>query len=425
MRRFLPGLLSLLILLSIRPAPAAEPPADFSLHDGDTVGFLGDSITAASGYAKIIEEYTVLHYPERNVRFFNAGVGGDTAERAVQRLDRDVFSQNPTVVTVAFGINDIAWGTRGDDEHKQRYLDGIRTIIEQCKAHHARPVICSAAVTDTTQPDEAENGYLQKMCDEGLALAKSLGAETIDVQRGMREVQRKIVAAEANEKESAKRTRMHLPDGVHLNDLGHLSMAYTILKGLGAPSLVSAVTLDARNFAAPIIAENCDVSEVQPRADGGVDFTRLDKGLPVNFGIFSVLNYRWVPVPDGINGYRLTVNNLPPGDYRLFVEGRDVGKFNAGQLAAGQNISSSTGDGFAPGGPWDAQALVLKRIVESRNEMNESRRERMHFLANHPQTAALDADTRALSDGIFALEHRTAKPYPYHFEVRKLASDHP
>jgi hypothetical protein len=33
------------------------------------------------------------------------------------------------------------------------------------------------------------------MTDEGLALARSLGARTIDLQRGMREVQRRIVAA--------------------------------------------------------------------------------------------------------------------------------------------------------------------------------------------------------------------------------------
>ena len=423
MQRLLPGLFVLLMLLPARPVRAADP-ADFSLCDGDTVCFLGDSITAAGGYAKIIEEYTLLRYPERRVSFFNAGEGGDTAARAVARLDRDVFSQKPTVVTVAFGINDIAWGTKADDEHRKLYLDSLRTIIEQCQAHHARPVICSAAVTDTTKPDEAENEYLQKMCDEGLALAKSLGAETIDVQRGMREVQRKIVAAEANETD-AKRTRMHVADGVHLNDLGHLAMAYTILKGLGAPPLVSAATLDARDPAAPVVAENCEVSDVRPRADGGVDFTRLDKGLPLNLGTFSWISYRWVPVPSGINDYHLTVKNLPPGDYRLFVEGRDVGKFDAGQLAAGQNISSNTGNGFAPGGPWDSQAVALKRAVEARSEVNGSRQERQHFLANHPQTTELDADTRAANDAIVVLERHTAQPYPYHFEVRKLVADHP
>ena len=53
--------------------------ADFALRDGDTVAFLGDSITAARGYTKIVEHYTLMRYPQRRVRFVNAGKGGDTA----------------------------------------------------------------------------------------------------------------------------------------------------------------------------------------------------------------------------------------------------------------------------------------------------------------------------------------------------------
>src|SRR3954471_20893433 len=50
----------------------------FLLHDGDTVAFLGDSITAARGYTKIIEHYTLMRFPERKIKFYNAGKGGAT-----------------------------------------------------------------------------------------------------------------------------------------------------------------------------------------------------------------------------------------------------------------------------------------------------------------------------------------------------------
>ena len=103
--------------------------ADFALRDGDTLTFLGDSITAARGYTKIVEHYTLMRFPERPVRFINAGQGGDTAHGCLQRLDRDVLSQGTTVLTVAFGINDIGWGTKADDAHWQMYLDGIREIV--------------------------------------------------------------------------------------------------------------------------------------------------------------------------------------------------------------------------------------------------------------------------------------------------------
>ena len=131
-----------------------------------------------------------MRFPERKVHFVNAGKGGDTASGCLERLERDVFSQGATVVTVAFGINDIGWGAKANEESKQRYLDGIRSIIEQCRTRNVRPIICSPAIT-AEAPEKAETGFLQRMTDEGLALAKSLGAETVDIQRVMREAQRK------------------------------------------------------------------------------------------------------------------------------------------------------------------------------------------------------------------------------------------
>ncbi len=83
--------------------------ADFAIRDGDTVVFLGDSITAARGYDKTIENYTLLRYPDRKVRFINAGWGGDTAAGGAARFERDVLDQGATLVTVAYGINDIGW----------------------------------------------------------------------------------------------------------------------------------------------------------------------------------------------------------------------------------------------------------------------------------------------------------------------------
>ena len=197
---------------------------DFALQNGDRVVFLGDSITAARGYPKIVELYTLMRFPEREVTFYNAGQGGDTASAAVNRLERDVFGQGATVVTVAFGVNDIGWGMKADDEHRKLYLEGIRSIVRLCGEHEVRPIICSPAIT-AENPNTAETGYLQKIADEGLALARKLGASTIDLSRGMREIQRRIVAANAAEPDPEKQIRLHVDDGVHLNDLGQLAMA--------------------------------------------------------------------------------------------------------------------------------------------------------------------------------------------------------
>src|SRR5437899_156393 len=101
--------LALAALALIAPGGAR---ADYSLQDGDTVVFLGDSITAARTYGKIVENYTLLRFPGRKVRFINAGRGGETAAGGLGRLDRDVFAKGATVLVVAYGVNDIGWGMK-------------------------------------------------------------------------------------------------------------------------------------------------------------------------------------------------------------------------------------------------------------------------------------------------------------------------
>src|SRR5215210_2745971 len=131
--------LALLVVALIAPVPVR---AEYALRDGDTVVFLGDSITAARTYGKLVENYTLLRFPDRKLRFVNAGVGGDTAAGGLKRLKRDVFSHKPTVVIVAYGVNDIGWGLKADDEHKKAYLEGVRGIVEACKKREVRVYIC-------------------------------------------------------------------------------------------------------------------------------------------------------------------------------------------------------------------------------------------------------------------------------------------
>lgn len=165
----------------------------------------------------------------RRVRFINAGWGGDTAAGGAARLERDVLGCGATLVTVACGVNDIGWSGKADDEHKQKYLDGVRDIVTQCKNRGVRVFICSVAITGA-DPEKSENDYLQRMCDEGMALSQSLGGGATDVQRSMREIQKRIWAANREAKDDKDKHTVHAADGVHLNDLGQLAMGFAILK---------------------------------------------------------------------------------------------------------------------------------------------------------------------------------------------------
>lgn len=398
---------------------ASSAAAEYALKDRDTVVFLGDSITAARRYDRIIENYTLLRFPERRVTFFNAGKGGDTMTGALERLQREVFDRKATVLTVAFGVNDIGWGMKADAGHKAAYLNSLRALIGRCQEHGVRVFICSPAIT-SEDPDKAEKGFLQQMCDEGMALAKSLGAETIDVLRSMRKVQRHVLALNTRQKDAAKHTRLHVEDGVHLNELGQLAMAVAILKGLGAPAEVSAAEIDATTLKTTN-ATGCTISNIKS-ANGSVEFDRLDEGYPLNFGTFGALNFMFVPVPSELNQYMLAVRGLAKGKYELRAGGRLLGQFTASQLAGGLNISSMTANGWEPGGPWDAQAAALKMVTDARAEITGSDRYRELFLGNHPSREALRAQTQAVLEDLEKLQRQYARPTTVRFEVRPAAS---
>lgn len=383
--------------------------ADFALCDGDTVVFLGDSITAARTYGKIIENYTLLRFPERRIRFHNAGIGGDTAQGGLKRLKTDVFDRGATVLIVAFGTNDIGWGVFADDKHKQAYLDAVRGIVEQCHDRGVRAYICSAAVT-AMEPDKGEDSFLQQMCDEGMALARELGEHSIDVQRSMRSVQRRVIEYAAKSKE---KVTLHLPDGAHLTDLGQLAMAWAILKGLDAPAEVSNARID---FEGPSVlaTSRCQVTDLE-REGSTLQFTRLDDGLPFNGGLFYALNFRFVPVIDELNRYLLRVDHLPPGRHVLQIDGQAIGTYTAAQLSTGVNISSATANGWKPGGTWSAQAQVLQALTDARHQLAIAQ---LLAKLNMPESklpSELAGSATATDEKLMTLQRQAAQPRPYRF----------
>lgn len=413
MSRLMPVVISLLIVFGFARTDLSAAD-DFAFHDGDTVVFLGDSLTAARTYGKYIENYTLLRYPDRKIRFVNSGKGGDTANGSLQRLDRDVFAHKPTVLLVMFGTNDIGWGVYADDEHKQKFLNAIRTIVSACKERNVRVYVCSEPVT-AADPHKSEESFLQKMCDEGMALSKSLGGEAIDVQRSMREIQKRVWASNEPIKDESKKNSMHVADGVHLNDLGQLAVAFAMLKGLDAPADVSSATLDYAE-AKPIETQGCAVTEVV-RDGERLEFTRLDEGLPFNHGIFFALHFRFVPVLTELNRYVLCVKNLPKGRYDITADERGVATLSAEQLAAGFSIATSTANGWEPGGPWNAQADVLVSLTNARHDLATASVLANAYLKTGNLPAQLAQKSAVTNEQIEATQRLMARPKPYRFVI--------
>ena len=166
-------------------------------------------------------------------------------------------------------------------------------------------------------------------------------------------------------------------------------------------------------------ATGCAITSVRKLPEG-VEFVRKDAGLPMNLGILSALQYRFIPVPEGLNRYGLAVKGLAPGRYTVRAEGRSLGTYEDRRLAEGVNISSATANGWEPGGPWDAQSDAVKEVVDARDKLWYAGQFRSLYNSNHPEAATLATEYSRLDDQLTALARAQAKPYAYRFEIRVI-----
>src|SRR5467141_1247723 len=110
---------------------------DFSLKNGDTVVFYGDSITDQRLYTTFTESYVLTRFPRLIVSFVHSGWGGDRVTGGgggpiEVRLERDVIAYKPTVLTIMLGMNDGSYRAFNPDIF-QRYSSGFESIVQTVK----------------------------------------------------------------------------------------------------------------------------------------------------------------------------------------------------------------------------------------------------------------------------------------------------
>jgi len=120
---------------SSSPVPISENSRPQPFADGDTVVFLGDSITHIANWTKLVMRRYLEVYPERTIRFRNAGVGGDSSWACTNRLDEDVFRHKPSVIVTMFGMND-AQGAKW----AETFGPAEETALTNCLANYRRHI---------------------------------------------------------------------------------------------------------------------------------------------------------------------------------------------------------------------------------------------------------------------------------------------
>ena len=337
---------------------AAEPDGQFFFKPNDRIVFLGDSITEQYQYSSDIELYLTTRFPKWNLTFINAGIGGDTANGGAGRFAAHVLAEKPTAVTINFGMNDGGYGAF-DKGRNDNYVAKTKAMLDAAKAAGVRVALLSPNAVDRRVQDRFKL-YLetQKQFYAPLkGLAEEGGAAFVD--------QYAITRAVLEKMEADNSPVRPFGDGFHTSTHGGLLMAHAILTGLNAPALVSSVEIDTA--ASKAVAKRCTVEKLAASSDS-VSFDRTDESLPM-----PIAAKEWVELLPYVNDlkdlnwYGLKVTGLAGGSYTLSIDGKEVGKYDASQLAAGVNLGNLTS------GPIFDQSKQVFDAINAKNQIVHQR----------------------------------------------------
>jgi len=430
---------SFFTLLALACLAARVLAADFFIHEGDRVVFLGDSITEQRLYTTYIEAYALTRHPQWQLSFRNVGWGGDTAwlrqrahpdeaqlyaadesnqqkmvEDAVGRgLSRDVLPLKPTAVTVDFGMNDHAYQPFRKDIFRA-YVRSQAEIAKVLKANGVRVALLTPQPIEDKRPDpdqDVRNQSLRKFSDGLKGVAAKAGVTFGDQFDP-------YMTILLRERAANPKTLIGGGDAVHPGPIGHTIMAWAILKELGAPALVSRAEINRATLQV-VAAEACLVQNLK-LVDGIISFDRLDDALPMPVDPAAEPALKLAPILDDLNRYELGISGLAPGAYELTIDGEMAGKTTAEELGKRWNLA-------AQDGPITKQSQELLKLVIQKNNLyfNRWRNVQLYSFPAWAQTPEAESqrliELGRLDQKIAEYEaqiEKVRKPQLRHFELK-------
>ncbi len=227
-----------------------NPAAKSVLKDGQTLLFIGDSITQDATYVNFIETFLLAKHPDRHFNVVGLGLSSETVcgltepvhpyprPNVHDRLDRILERTQPDVVMTCYGMNDGIYAPLSEDRFAA-YKAGIEKVIEKVRAAGAQhqyvitpPPYDPVPVKDKTVGEDAlQFGYqtpyenyddVLNHYGEWIMTLSAPDITPVDIHTPMLEHLRKNRQQDPN---------YYLArDGVHPGPAGHWIMAETILK---------------------------------------------------------------------------------------------------------------------------------------------------------------------------------------------------
>ena len=318
--------------------------------DGDRVCFVGNSITMNGRFHNYIELFYATRFPERVINFFNCGISGDRTGDVLGRIHSDVLIHHPTVCVVMLGMNDIQsslykkerQNEEGIKEKQELALTGyfrrVDSIVNIFLLNKAKVVLQTPSIYDQTAKIELESspgandalGRCTKFLKE---LAKKYDLPFVDYWTVLNKINSQL-----QQKNPA--ATIIGEDRVHPGNYGHFIMATEFLKAQQVPAVVSWITINAKKC----IVEKVQGTNVNSLMNSNevISFQSMEAALPFPLITEGFLPDSLIDFTRQLNKEILKFTSLKKGEYRLEIEGKNVGVFSSAEMKKGINLANNT-----------------------------------------------------------------------------------
>ena len=307
-------------------------PAKIDLQDGDTLVFLGDSITHQRLYTQYVEDFFYQRFPDRRIRFHNAGVGGARAWDALARVNRDVLDYRPRYVTILLGMNDGSYQPF-NPEVFATYQKDMTELVAKIRAGGAIPVLMSPTMFDSRAAQRRQNPQRPRT-PEMLSQYNSVLAyygrwlQDVAIESGTSYVDMfsllNDLTVESRETDPAFTL---IKDAIHPDPPGQVVMAFAMIDDLGLRSQLCNIRIQPlpngslKAFPAGGTVENLKMT------DGGIEFDWTAKGLPWVLPEEAQPGATLLHLGHKASKEGLEVHGLKPGKYELMIDDVVVGTY--------------------------------------------------------------------------------------------------
>ncbi len=366
------GLLLVLVTLTgvtsaqDQPAPVA-PLKTLELTDGDSIVFLGDSITHQCLYTQYVEDFFYTRFPKKRLKIHNAGVGGARAWDALARFDDDVAAYKPKYVTILLGMNDGTYRPFHQETFDTYHAD-MTELIGRLTDIGAMPILMTPTMYDSRAarlfarpgrqaPEERLNFYNSVLTYYGTWLrevAVDNGFGFVDMWGPLNNI------TLAERKRDPRFTLIR--DAVHPDAPGQVVMAVAIVNDLSLPKQLSNIRI-IRKADGSTLSQGIggQFTEDVEWTDDGVKFTWLADGLPWVVPEEAQLGAKLTKLGHRHSREALEIHGLAPGRFELSIDGTVVGAYSAEALSRHIELQENAKT------PQYQQALAVANLNKERN----------------------------------------------------------